>query len=176
VRAGDVIDQPSQGEHFLITRSAIHEDGPLQFEWTVQPRASGPPRHMHPHDHEILRVLEGCARVELDGEIRLVEAGSSIRLPAGVPHQVRNGGDVPMCVLVTSDDGVRFERLLDVMSEGGFAGFAKLAQFLGAHPDTVRQSGRAMRAFMWTVAGIGRLAGHRYVAADSSATEPSMVQ
>ncbi len=162
MRKGDVIDQPMEGERFEILRSAQHDGGPLQFEWTLQPGKPGPPMHIHPHEHEIIKVLSGRARITLDGEVFVVEAGKSMRLPAGVPHQVRGDGDEPMHCQVTSDAGHQFEKILDLMAEGGFRGFSKAAQFIDKHPEVLVQTQRHIRAFVWTIGKLGWLFGHRY--------------
>lgn len=162
MRKGDVIDQPGEGERFEILRSARHDGAPLQFEWTLQPGKPGPPEHIHPHDDEIIKVLAGRARITLDGDVHLVEAGSSMRLPAGVPHQIRGDGDEPLRCRVTSDQGHGFETVLDLLAEGGFRGFAKAAQYIDRHPETLVQTQRHIRAVVWSIGKLGWLFGHRY--------------
>jgi quercetin dioxygenase-like cupin family protein len=159
---GDVIDQPGEGERFEIIRSAHHDGGPLQFEWTLQPRKPGPPMHIHPTEHEIIKVLSGRARITLDGEVHFVEAGKSMRLPAGIPHQVRGDGDELLHCRVTSDSGHHFETILDLLAEGGFRGFSKVAQLIDQHPEVLVQTQWHIRAVVWTVGKLGRLLGHRY--------------
>jgi quercetin dioxygenase-like cupin family protein len=44
---------------------------------------------------EILLVLDGAVRVELDGERGVLAAGAMAVVPAGVPHAVHNDGEVP---------------------------------------------------------------------------------
>ncbi|HUH00956.1 MAG TPA: cupin domain-containing protein [Kofleriaceae bacterium] len=162
MRKGDVIEQPSEGERFEILRSAHNDGGPLQFEWTLQPGKPGPPEHYHPHEHEIIKVLSGRARITLDGEVIILEAGKSLRMPAGVPHQIRVDGDEPLRCRCTSDQGLYFERILDLLSEGGFKGFSKAAQFINKNPDALVQTQRHIRAVVWSVGKLGWLLGHRH--------------
>lgn len=162
MKAGDIIDLPAEGEWFRIQRSAHHDGGPLQFEWRLQPGHGGPPTHVHPHDHEIFRVLSGRARVELGGQVQIVEAGETVRMPAGVPHQVRGEGKEPLCAVVTYDDGYRFEFILDILTEPGFPGFSKMSQAVLAHPDVLYQTSWFIRSALRVAAFVGRLLGHRY--------------
>jgi quercetin dioxygenase-like cupin family protein len=53
-------------------------------------------RHTHPGD-EISYVLEGQAELLVDGQPpRVVKAGESFVIPAGVVHDAHNAGDVPI--------------------------------------------------------------------------------
>jgi quercetin dioxygenase-like cupin family protein len=53
-------------------------------------------RHTHPGD-EISYVLEGQAEITLDGQPpRVVKAGESFVIPAGVVHDAHNDGNVTM--------------------------------------------------------------------------------
>lgn len=53
------------------------------------------PSHHH-HCEEVVIVLAGRGVVEIDGEEREFAAGSSVVLPAGVPHRLVNTGDEPL--------------------------------------------------------------------------------
>jgi quercetin dioxygenase-like cupin family protein len=48
------------------------------------------PMHTHPREEEAIFVLEGTANMSVDGKEHRVPAGSIIRFPASVPHDVRN--------------------------------------------------------------------------------------
>ena len=53
-------------------------------------------RHTHPGD-EISYVVDGTAELLVDGQPpRLVKAGESFVIPAGVVHDAHNPGDVPV--------------------------------------------------------------------------------
>lgn len=45
------------------------------------------PPHEHPHE-QIANVLSGRLRFVVGGDERIVEAGSSVLIPGGVPHEV----------------------------------------------------------------------------------------
>ncbi len=60
----------------------------------VQPGA-GAPLHVHAAEDEVLIVVEGALDVRLGDERRVVEAGHTISIPAGMPHSFVAAGSVP---------------------------------------------------------------------------------
>jgi mannose-6-phosphate isomerase-like protein (cupin superfamily) len=56
---------------------------------------SGPPTHVHPTSDQIYFVVDGSTTIKLGSEIFRAPTGSSIYIPAGVPHHSWNEGDVP---------------------------------------------------------------------------------
>jgi len=55
--------------------------------------------HMHPKEEEAIFVLEGIAHMRIDGEEVVVEAGSIVKFPRSVMHDVRNPGPT-RCVIM----------------------------------------------------------------------------
>ena len=55
--------------------------------------------HMHPKEEEAIYVLEGTAHMAIDGQEVVVPAGSIVRFPNNVMHDVRNLG-VKRCVIM----------------------------------------------------------------------------
>lgn len=161
MKPGDHFELPAEGEAFHVKRSPSHGAPALQFDWTLQPNKPGPPVHTHPDEDEIVRVLEGTARVRLGAELHLLPAGKSMRLPAGTPHQIRGHGGTPLVAQVTYAPGHGFEQVLDLMQRGGFRGFAVMCQFVTANPQILRPHHLGIRVFMRVVGGLGRLVGVR---------------
>ena len=48
--------------------------------------------HQHPHEEEAIYVLEGTANMSIDGREVVVAAGSIVKFPNAVMHDVRNLG------------------------------------------------------------------------------------
>ena len=48
--------------------------------------------HQHPKEEEAIFVLEGTAHMAIDGHEVVVRAGSIVRFPSAVMHNVRNPG------------------------------------------------------------------------------------
>jgi len=87
VRAG-------QGDHhFFLNHLATVKvraggsDSGLALVEFVAPRGFGPPLHMHTEEDELMYVLEGDIRIDLDsGDSTIVSAGAVVTLPHGIPH------------------------------------------------------------------------------------------
>ena len=61
-------------------------------------------------------VVQGTARVTVDGETRLMSENSSIYIPLGATHRLENPGKLPMVLIevqtggyLGEDDIVRYE-------------------------------------------------------------------
>jgi quercetin dioxygenase-like cupin family protein len=50
------------------------------------------PMHSHPREEEAIYVLDGTANMSIDGDEVVVPAGSIVKFPHNVPHDVRNLG------------------------------------------------------------------------------------
>ena len=55
--------------------------------------------HQHPREEEAIYVLEGTATMSIDGEEVVVPAGSIVKFPHAVLHDVRNLG-TERCVIM----------------------------------------------------------------------------
>lgn len=72
--------------------------------------------HKHLYRNECWTIVEGKAKITLDGQSQIYEAGSCINIAAGVAHQVSNAGEIPLMVIevsmgsnVTEDDMVSIQ-------------------------------------------------------------------
>jgi len=72
----------------------------------LKPGASNP-RHSHPNCDEVLYVLSGRLQHETGGEITILEAGDTLAIPAGVPHQAHNIGSENADTIVAYSSGRR---------------------------------------------------------------------
>lgn len=62
----------------------------LVIEAHYFPGSKPPPMHLHPLQMETITVLEGRLQANLKGYQTLVEAGRSVVIPSGTPHQMWN--------------------------------------------------------------------------------------
>ena len=65
----------------------------LTLDGSLPPRASGPPLHVHFHEHEEGIVRAGTLGAQVGTEKIIVPAGGTAVLPAGLPHRWWNAGD-----------------------------------------------------------------------------------
>ncbi|MBU7013379.1 MAG: cupin domain-containing protein [Theionarchaea archaeon] len=65
----------------------IHTENMTIAYWNIA--AGAPlPEHSHPHE-QVVNVLEGTMELIMEGEPHLLEEGSVMVIPAGVPHAGR---------------------------------------------------------------------------------------
>lgn len=72
----------------------------------IRPGARNPV-HYHPNCEELLYMLSGTGRHSFDGEEIELRAGSLIRIPAGVRHNLVNTGNEPITCLISFSTGDR---------------------------------------------------------------------
>ena len=90
------------------------------FVLSIQPK-SGPPLHIHHHQHETISFLKGSYKVQLDGEEFRCEAGGFVHIPMGARHAFLNISDEPgECIITFTPGGSDkfFEEFATVVRSG----------------------------------------------------------
>ena len=97
------------GNRFQVKRIVVHPGAALSLQ-----------SHHHRSEHWI--VVEGTARVTIDGDVRLVTENQSVYIPLGAVHRMENPGKLPMVLIevqtgayLGEDDIIRYE---DVYARG----------------------------------------------------------
>lgn len=92
-----------RGDRFQVKRIHVHPGAALSLQ-----------SHYHRSEHWI--VVEGTARVTLEGEVQLISENESVYIPLGKKHRLENPGQFPMVLIevqtgayVGEDDIIRFE-------------------------------------------------------------------
>jgi mannose-6-phosphate isomerase-like protein (cupin superfamily) len=70
------------------------------------------PVHYHPNCEEVLYLLAGTGLHSFAGEVVPLQANSTIRIPAGVRHNLWNTGDEAIVCLISFSSGKRETVLL----------------------------------------------------------------
>ena len=65
----------------------------LTLDGSLPPQVSGPPLHVHIHEHEEVIVKAGTVGALVGTEKIIVPAGGTASFPAGIPHRWWNAGD-----------------------------------------------------------------------------------
>ena len=65
------------------------------------------PVHYHPNCEEVLYVQSGTGIHSFNGEMVPLKAGSTMRIPAGVRHNLHNTGSEPIVCLIAFSSGRR---------------------------------------------------------------------
>ena len=91
------------GDRFQVKRIHVHPGAALSLQ-----------SHHHRSEHWI--VVEGTAKVTVDGEVKLVTENQSVYIPLGAVHRMENPGKVPMVLIevqtgsyLGEDDIIRYE-------------------------------------------------------------------
>jgi len=72
----------------------------------INPGHRNPTRY-HPNCEEVLYMLTGTGKHGLDGEVIELRLGSTIRIPAGVKHNLENTGSDAITCLISFSSGKR---------------------------------------------------------------------
>jgi len=105
------------------------------FVLTIQQR-SGPPLHIHHHQHETIHFLKGSYKVQLGDAVFHCEPGGFVYIPMGVRHAFLNVSDQPgECVITFSPGGTDkfFEEFAPVVRAEHTPDPAKIAQIFAKH-------------------------------------------
>jgi mannose-6-phosphate isomerase-like protein (cupin superfamily) len=80
-------------------------------EWWLEPGEDGPGPHSHESNEELFYVLEGTMTFLVGDDVVEAPRGTFLRIPAGVLHDFRNGGEERAGALNVFMPG-GFERLI----------------------------------------------------------------
>ena len=93
------------GETMLYKVTGTETQGALDvFVLAIQPN-SGPPLHIHHHQHETIYFLKGSYKVQLGDDVFRCEPGGFVYVPIGVRHAFLNVGAQPGECMVTFSPG-----------------------------------------------------------------------
>ena len=124
---GDKLHSASEGFDQIIISQ---KDGWVHTSLTVQPKAPGPPEHIHAKLTETFAVREGVLSILVNGEKKIVKAGESITIPAGTRHKPFNETDSP--VIVRSNEN---EKSLTVEFAYHLSQVYRIVDSLGENPS-----------------------------------------
>lgn len=82
----------------------------------VTPAGEGVPPHVHQHEDEIIRIIEGEYEIFLDGKTYKATDGAVINFPRSIVHAFRNSGKRPGRALFIVTPGENFERFFDELT------------------------------------------------------------
>jgi quercetin dioxygenase-like cupin family protein len=80
-------------------RTMLFKTDQLWSEIACYEPGQSTPMHSHPREEEAIFVLEGTAHLRIGEEEVVLRAGSMVKFPNDVPHDVRNQGP-ERCVIV----------------------------------------------------------------------------
>ncbi|WP_324672090.1 cupin domain-containing protein [Hymenobacter sp. GOD-10R] len=96
---GQVIENPVTGQRIRFVALAEASAGAeLVLESTFRGRGLEPPAHFHPEQDEFFEVLQGELQVRLDGKLRVLHQGTTLRINRGQVHSMWNVAEQPAVV------------------------------------------------------------------------------
>ena len=124
------------GETLMYKVTGDDTDGALDcFVLSIQPK-SGPPLHLHHHQHETIYFLKGSYKVQIDGDVFRCQAGGFVHIPMGARHAFLNVGDQQGECMVTFVPGGTdrfFEEFATVVRQDTPPDPAKIAPIFARH-------------------------------------------
>lgn len=123
-RTGEVVEIVSESPELLVLRAT----------WPTSGNRVLP--HLHPGMQERWEVLEGRARIDVDGVRSELGPGESVVAEPGQVHLAVNGGDVPAVVQIEMRPALRWAQFVQRL----FAGDPP-AELLAEFADEVRVPG-----------------------------------
>jgi len=140
----------------------------LILDGSLPPQASGPPLHVHIHEHEEVIVKAGTVGALVGTEKIIVPAGGTAIFPAGIPHRWWNAGDELLELSGQVVPSVDLDRYLQAVfavlnaSSNGRPSIFHFAHVLWRHRDTQSFSIPApaiQRIVLPVILFIGRILG-----------------
>jgi quercetin dioxygenase-like cupin family protein len=86
-----VVTNPITGQSIKFIQTSRDTQGLLlEMESTYQPHSTEPIPHFHPQQEEHFKVLSGSVTVRLNGELKVLNTGDSLNIPANQIHSMWN--------------------------------------------------------------------------------------
>jgi quercetin dioxygenase-like cupin family protein len=128
-RAGDVLEDPTEGQRIVFRQTTRETNGALlQFDLFLKPGASIT-QHIHPHQEERLEVISGSVRFRIGGVEQSGSAGQPLIVPPGTSHGFWNSGGDEAHVIVEFRPALRIETYFETsfgLAQEGNTGLSKL--------------------------------------------------
>ena len=103
------IDELGEGYGFRKVRRALGVDAFGVNAIVMPPRYEGV-HHYHDEQDELYFVHSGTARVEVEGEERVLGPGGLVHVASTTPRRISNAGDEDLVLLVVGGKGGYIER------------------------------------------------------------------
>jgi quercetin dioxygenase-like cupin family protein len=185
VRVGERLTNPRTGQTMIFRQTAAETNGALlEIETFNEPQRLGEPEHIHPLQESSCDVLSGQLTFHIDGVERVLRAGDTVTIPAGVPHRFWNSGDEVAHALQAFRPALRTQQFFETwfglardgkLDDKGMPSLLQLAVMVPAFADVMRPTSPPwplLRAFSWLLGPIARLRGHKSIYPEHSDLSP----
>ena len=113
---------------------ATETGGAVSLFEEITPPRQGPPLHVHYHEDEFFRVLQGRFRFQAGEQIIAAGPGDTLFVPRGTAHCFYNAGETPGRLFMGFAPGGG-ERFFDWINQNGFPKMDDLDQMAALKAD-----------------------------------------
>jgi mannose-6-phosphate isomerase-like protein (cupin superfamily) len=172
VRPGQVMENPVTGEDRIVFTKTAQQTGGELFELEVFIRAGAPgtPEMVHSLQDECFKILSGSLDFRIEGQERRLEAGESLLIPKGTPHNWWNESNEEAHALAEIRPALRseefFANIYGLCSEkGALPNPLQLAVLIDEHKDEgtylTKPPLLVQKVMFGALAPVGRLLGYK---------------
>ena len=105
-----VLDLEKEGKRYTFFGDPDPDSPSLEFENVIPPGAIGPEPHVHMIQKETFHVISGKMSARVDGVERILSAGETIEVHAGVVHSFTNGSSTePLVNRIVVEPALNFQ-------------------------------------------------------------------
>jgi mannose-6-phosphate isomerase-like protein (cupin superfamily) len=105
-----VLDLEKEGKSYTFFGDPDPNSPSLEFENVIAPGDLGPEPHVHMIQKETFHVISGKMIARVGGEERILNAGETIEVPAGVVHSFSNGSSTePLVNRIVVEPALNFQ-------------------------------------------------------------------
>ena len=109
-----IISNPQTGQEIRFLQTSKDTDGQfLEMETTYRAHSNEPVPHYHPFQREDFRVLAGELSVRITGQLKVLQAGDTLHIPANTVHSMWNNSDNQTVVHWKVHPAMNTEHLLE---------------------------------------------------------------
>jgi len=114
-KTGEKLINKTTGEEITwIETSSMTKGQHLKLKLEVAPKGHAPVAHIHPNQDEDFEIIKGKLKLWIKGKTQFLEAGQSIAVKKGVPHNWWNESDsVPIDMNLTFTPALKMETFFE---------------------------------------------------------------
>ena len=183
VRPGHVMENAVLGETRIVFTKTAQQTGGEVFGLEVFIRAGAPgtPEMVHANQDESFEILSGSLDFRIGGQERRLQAGESLLIPKGTPHNWWNESNEEAHALVELRPALRSEELLAniyglLNEKGALPNPLQMAVLFNEHFDECHLTKPPLlvqKVMFGALAPVGRLLGYKARYPKYSGWEPS---
>jgi quercetin dioxygenase-like cupin family protein len=166
-----VLHNPKTGETITLLTTSQETNGQLfRMGYTMAPHAAIADYHNHPYQEMIIHVQSGTLTCIIDGAKKLISAGESAMIPAGVLHFQKNDTEEEVEAIEEYRPAKQMQDFFEVLigwandgktNEFGMPTMLRSAVMHRYFRDSIRSSSTKRNLLALVLSPIGQILGYR---------------